>query len=347
MNPTFGEPSSELGAVPTVPRPGHLGAFAALGADATALIDLLGQAGASGMNERLQIIEGETPHALADWLNLVQHTDAHALVFWQAPAITLANAMAREQPPNEALAQWVGQAEQFLGVVRRNRRRITLVETTLAQSEPDAFIERLSERLALSWATPVELDARPQEHDPVDILIAERAVTSSTRARRLVQELQATSLPIAPDEYLLPDPLTAWQAYHDQKLKKENERLQNDLKQLQEKLKCCNQREEAQKQKESQQTRELADLNEENELLLQQLHHVQEELEAYYLDGRDWDQKYHKAEAARKKLEKHYNSAIQRANVLQQRIEKMRASRSWRITKPLRAGNIFKRKKKN
>ena len=143
----------------------------------------------------------------------------------------------------------------------------------------------------------------------------------------------------------MPDPLAAWQAYHDQNLKNENERLQNDLKHLQEQLN--NQREQAQKQKESEQTRELADLKEENELLLQQLHHVQEELEAYYLDGRDWDQKYHKAEAARKKLEKDYNSALQRANALQQRIEKMRASRSWRITRPLRAGNIFKRKKKN
>ena len=148
MNPTFGEPSSETGAVPTVPRPEHLGAFAALGSDATALIDLLGQADASGMNERLETIEGETPHALADWL--VQHTDAHALVFWQTPTITLANAMAQEQPPNQSLAQWVGEAEQFLGVVRRNRRRITLIETTLAKSEPDAFIKRLSER----WRCP-------------------------------------------------------------------------------------------------------------------------------------------------------------------------------------------------
>ena len=57
------------------------------------------------------------------------------------------------------------------------------------------------------------------------------------------------------------------------------------------------------------------DLEEENELLLQQLHHVQEELESYYLNGMD---ARHELEEARTTIEALYNSM------------------SWKITRPLR-----------
>jgi len=59
----------------------------------------------------------------------------------------------------------------------------------------------------------------------------------------------------------------------------------------------------------------IRDLEEENELLLQQLHHVQEELESYFLSGTDARQELEEARAT---------------------IEALCNSKSWKITRPLR-----------
>ena len=286
---------------------------------------------------------------------LSERADAHLLLFYRAPAVVLAEAMGNGRPPDEALAVWLESIESMLAIVRQNRRRTTLVEVTLAQQEPARLIDRLNQRLALSLSKS-EGDSGwpPQELDPVHLLIAHNAVLANTQARRLASELQATALPIADESSLLPESLNAWETYsrrvteiesEHQRLLYQNNRLKKQLGDAESELKNAQARlnEAASRPV---QTDGLKELKEENELLLQQLHHVQEELESYYLDGRDIQQKYEKAEAERKKLERDYNTALQRARMLQQRIDAMRASRSWRLTKPLRAGNIFKRSKK-
>lgn len=77
---------------------------------------------------------------------------------------------------------------------------------------------------------------------------------------------------------------------------------------------------------------ELEELKEENELLLLQLHQVQEELESYYLTNLDLEKKASK----QSKLEKENRVLQQRAQVLSQKIDNMRHSKSWKLTKPLR-----------
>lgn len=246
--------------------------------------------------------------------HLKERADAHLLLFYQAPAIVLAESMGNDCSPDDALADWLESIEAMLAVVRQNRRRITLVEMTLAQQHPASLLDRLNQRLSLSlskWQGGAA--SQPKELDPVHLLIAQNAVLTNTNARRLASELQATALPIGNESSLLPDSLSAWNTYN-QGIKMAEARPV--------------------------QANEFEELKEENELLLLQLHQVQEELESYYLTNLDLEKKTSK----QSKLEKENRVLQQRAQVLSQKIDNMRQSKSWKITKPLRGfTKLFKR----
>jgi hypothetical protein len=327
MNPTHPDTPSEGASIPAVATPGTLYLSGPPDVGIESLIQLLQEAGLDNQAAdakqsaiRWQALSGS--ELLSNPSRIQEAPNAHLLLFFQSPETVLARAMDEGRSPDEALSEWLETAESTLALIRQNRRRITLVEMTLALQNPNNLIERLNQRLSLALTSQGYQNNWPVSSlDPIHLLIAHNAVTTHTQARRLASELQATAIPIGQYESLLPDALSAWDGYRSKVTGPESE----------------------QKEKSSE---EFKDLQEENELLLLQLHHVQEELESYYLDGRDIQQKYEKAESERKKLERDHNTALQRARMLQQRIDAMRASRSWRITKPLRVGNIFKRSKK-
>ena len=313
--------------LPSLGRPDQLGVANLFGSDDGALMDILARAGLSNGPEGLHTIKGEKAAAVVDWLE--DKPQRHCLILWQSPVTALAQAMAEGQAPDEALAEWTARAENVLAAVRKDRRRITLLESTLAQANPGALIERLNQRLDLSLAMPTHNPGTHEEHDPVELLIAERAVVTNTQARRLAQELQATSLPLGQgDEDLLPDSLTAWHGYqqHGNTERAEAERLRaqnRELRQEQQQLKT--QLDELKGKADLSQSGEYQDLEEENDLLLQQLHHVQEELEAYYLRSIEAQQD-----------SKQVSQLKRRNQLLQRRVDYMENSRSWKITRPMR-----------
>jgi hypothetical protein len=347
MNRDRGKAPSEGGPIPSIGRPGELGVASPFDGNPGEQMNVLARAGLAEDTLALTAFEGENSNALADWLE--EDAQRHCLIFWQSPIIAVARGMAAGLPPDEALAQWLERAEALMGAVRRSRRRTTLVESTLAQAHPALLGDRLNQRLALSLSIPPDSAGTIEEQDPVELLIAERTVVANTLAHRITQELEATSLPLGHGyNDLLPDPLTAWQGYrvHGKIGREETEQIKEENRKLrQEQQSLKRQLEEHQANESSARSSEQQELKEENDLLLQQLHHVQEELESYYLESREAQQKYQKAEDARRKLVRERNSATQRAEVLQKKIDSMRKSRSWRLTKPLRAGNFFRRKK--
>jgi len=348
MSPTFGETPQRGKPVAAIGKPRSLGVAAVLGADREELHDLLECAGQPGSSPPVHQLDDDDTNTLSKWLR--EARDAHLLLFWQNPVLTLAQAMANQQSPDEALNQWMVTAEQNLALVRKNRRRITLVESVLARYQPQVLLRRLNERLALSLTSRSGSPSAMEAQNPLELLIADRAIKANLQALRVFQELQATSLPLGSYEELLPDPLSSWQAYHQEvtqsradveSLKEKNQRLRQEQEQLKMRLK------ELDKEEDKMSSTRVQAIQDENDLLLKQLHHVQEELESYYLESRSLLQKYDQTEAQRKKLERQRNSAMQRARALQQKIDEMRDSRSWRLTKPLRAGNIFRRKRKS
>lgn len=240
---------------------------------------------------------------------LAESPEAVLLLSYPAPMPFIARALTAGCMPEEALRRWLEKAEPILDLYRTARRRIVLVEQAAALANPQALIARLNERFSLSLVadrsmTPATAEPRQPELDPVYLLIAERACRQDLRARRAVTELEASSLPLGSQEGMpIIDLAATLEAYRQQpELPEEPEKPAQDIE----------------------------DLTEENELLLLQLHQVQEELESYFLENQDLKKTLKECELQKQQFERKARQATNMFN-------DVHASLSWKITAPLRA----------
>lgn len=355
--------------VPRVELPEKLGIFVPSDEDSTPVLKMLVAAGFSpdesaGRTPVLLDAGAENIEALSDWLE--QNPEGHALMLFNAPVPTLAWQMADAVAPGDAIAQWRQHAEQVLGVVRHNRRRMTLIALEAAQADPGAFIDLLGDRFGLALKRPVDTGDAGDDPGAVFRMMAENAVWQSPDVRNLAAELEANALPMPPSHgQMLPAVEEVYSEFNTLKrtrarkeqLEEENELLLQQLHQVQEELETTFQKnrdlsgklEALEKEKSvsaqsSEQLTELQtefeqvkrqsgdrvkDLEEENELLLQQLHHVQEELESYFLENRDLRSKLEGAQNRQQQLEVELNNA-------NNALAAVYASGSWRVAAPLR-----------
>jgi|GEM_PF-4295893 len=299
---------------------------------------------------------------------------AHLLLIYRDPVEQIAESIGAKVDPEAAVAQWREQAAEMLSAYRRARRRITLLELSAAQADPNAAVQVLNEHLGLALTPPAE--TAPAQSDPerdsVHILIAERALHQDTRARHAAAELQASALPLTGTGGALHIDLSSTvHAYREKSevpleqvngLTEEKELLLSQLEQVQEQLKSQTSRnkelkarlQDAEKQNsrltdenrelktrveaERDKLAQLEDLKEENDLLLAQLHQVQEELESYFLENQDLRRKQQQAEKENTELTR---QARQASNMLAD----VHKSWSWKLTAPIRAVlGIFIRK---
>lgn len=324
MHANHKESSPVSGPIPAVERPTALQVADVTGLERGPIAEILRSAGlnpaasqsGSGAGPVLQVVD-DGAEAAASRISGAE--GAHLLLCYRAPIFVLAESLAQGRPPAEALAEWMTEAESLLAICRQNRRRLTLVEATLATRNQLAFVERLNQRLGLSLALPSA--GKSGEHvdpNPVFLLIADHTVRTDAEVRQMAAELEATAIPITPAQALLPDAAAACSAYGDQRAASEDgSKIKFD------------------------------ELKEENDLLLLQLHQVQEELEAYYLETHGSEGKLQQSEQRCKELEKECRAAKAKSAALDSKIAKMRKSRSWRITKPIRAWNKLFRRKAN
>ena len=347
---------ADVQGIPRVQLPQKLGVVVPPGHDIEPVWHLLVAAGLSpeadaGRAPVLVNTGKQGFEALPAWLE--QHPEGHILLLFNAPVPMIAGLMADALEPGEAVAQWRRQAEQVLAVVRQNRRCITLVALEAALADPAAFINLLGERFGLALKRPVDSTETDENPGAVFRMMAENAVWQSPDVRNLAAELEANALPMPPSRgLLLPaveevysefNALVERTSSRNKELEEENELLLQQLHQVQEELEttleknrnlstkldalekeqsaaasCSEQLTKVQTeldQVKRQSDERRKDLEEENELLLHQLHHVQEELESYYLNGMN---ARHELEEVRATIEALYNSM------------------SWKITRPLR-----------
>lgn len=290
---------------------------------------------------------------------------AHLLLLYRDPATQIAEAVAADVDPVDAVVLWQQQADELLAAYRRARRRITLLELSAALAEPNDMVRALNQHLGLSLATLADIGQAEQEpeRDPVHILIADRALHQDTSARHTAAELEASALPVAgtPGPAAV-DLSSTCKTYREKSempagqinsLKEENELLLDQLQQAREELKSQRTRHDeltskvleleernkelaaeneglrAEAESEKQAGSAQEELKEENELLLMQLHQVQEELESYFLENQDINNKLKTAQKENQELER---QARQARNMLND----AHASLSWKITAPIR-----------
>lgn len=278
---------------------------------------------------------------LTDWMRM--NPSGHLLMVAPDPITEVATALSCGVRPAEALESWAAMATQAKALMSAiGCRRGSVLMTDALYSNPQASLRSLAERLGLALVHRLDndgtanVDGRSHTRtasEPCAIfkIMAENALRQAPSMRAQLTELLAFALPIASDES------TSWdvveEAFNDyQKILSESpkalqaqlikkarltERLGVQKKQSTERKKVIEQFEvdRAEKDAEWPDTR-YQDLQEENDLLLKQLHHVQEELERHYLKQVDFA-----------------GSELAEAKA---KIEALLSSMSWKITRPLR-----------
>ena len=303
----------------------------------------------SGASARLAP-EG-APGPMENWPEwLAANPQGHLLLLVPIPSLAVARMLAQGTAPEKALGAWMESVQSVLQVVRPQRRRVTLVFAEAALAAPQAFLDALSQRLQLQLNPVGAHDQRREMPGALLRMMAENAIRQSAEARQIATELEASALPVESVEFAAGVAIEeVFQEYSEGnevsaraagELREENELLLAQLHQVQEELESkflqAQQLEgklaevEKQRSEEAQKFTAVADsdprlqdLQEENELLLQQLHHVQEELEHYYLQSTQ----INSAEVA--ELQRRLQAA-------EETVQDLYSSKSWKITRPLR-----------
>jgi hypothetical protein len=260
--------------------------------------------------------------ALAE--GLAANPSGRAVILYPNPVMVLGARLQSGDDTATAIEDWREDTERLLQVFRRDRRKVTLVDGHAAMADLALFHRLLGSRLTVATG---ETEGGGVKADSTTVglphLIAAQALRQDEMAAPLAAELDASSLPLGPAYRVDVDRVVEeWAA---------GPASASD------------------------------DLQEENELLLQQLHTVQEELEAHYLENRKAGERFEALEAealqartaakkvrlARKSLQEEFNEAraawTEERKSLTDRLKwtaddlaAIRRSLSWKLTAPLR-----------
>lgn len=236
--------------------------------------------------------------------HLTEFSDTNTLLFYSRPESVLAQAMEQGNEPEKALADWQDAAQQLMQAHRHNRRKSLMVDAGAALAAPDAFTCVCKERYGIninSKAINQQEETVPRE---IYKVIAAQLVNQTAGLPQLLAEMEASSIPLTISE--ASPVVDCMQAY------KEFQELKDQV------------------------NSKLEDTEQENELLLLQLHQVQEELESYYLQAQEESEKRQKTEKTVESQQKELKEKEKALAEAEKRLNLIQQSTSWRITAPLR-----------
>lgn len=236
------------------------------------LADVTGEKTAGWMEQLKQASEAwsaKTLTRLSDVQVMLEEDEAaHAVIVYTPAHRQLIQMLAVGQAPSEALVAWQEQAEALLGLYRKHWERATLVEANASSARLSVLAEHVSERAGVQFQelpapeTAEEEQPAPEQEEGLFALAAFQLL-SMRRARSLMEELEATTVPLGEK----PQPLDLIEKLFA--LRKEEARARAEL----------DGRLEAEQKQVAERNAELAEVRQENALVITQLHKTQEELE--------------------------------------------------------------------
>ncbi|MTW22682.1 hypothetical protein [Allochromatium palmeri] len=210
-----------------------------------------------------------------------QPSDALFLLFYTQARRALSHALSHGLEPQAFLADWQTANRRLLAFQRRQRRRALLIDAERACAHPETLLEACQRFELIGELSPDILPkltaCQPSPPAPIEDWLAEQFLVRELDVQRLEHELEASGLALAPLATTeTPDPEAIWSLYRDYR-----EQLIQLTQTRDEQAKLVAERQtqiEALKAEKN-------NLSEENELLLLQLHQVQEELETTFLNS--------------------------------------------------------------
>jgi hypothetical protein len=237
------------------------------------------------------IAEDQDAHALAELAET--HPDARFLLFFETAADYLAHLLAKGERPEDHFNEWSRSAGRLLAFVRRHRGRSMLVDYRSALANPGALAVRCRQ-FGIALAEPLETTDSAQDDFEAERWLIGEWLNGRDEFDTLAAELEASAHPLVDEiERSVPSIGNRVAAYADRMSQhqaaldaanKEAEELRDEVRRVTEQLAIAEADQRAEAELKQQQA-EKDELVEENELLLLQLHQVQEELETYFLEN--------------------------------------------------------------
>ncbi|MFP4421491.1 MAG: hypothetical protein ACLFRG_13200 [Desulfococcaceae bacterium] len=273
---------------------------------------------------------------------LVDHGSALSeatLLVYSRPEYAVEAAVADGGSVEEAAEAWTRDARMILELFRRNRSRVTVVHGPTLIAFPERFTGWAREAIGLTLASPPRASEPVSGTDSLARVIAAQAVAASSELRDLAGELEACAVPFTDEP---PGYEASWaegcaelsfMRLRTQELVQRIEAVQTEKhRALDEVRERCAELEAAQKSANDRAERDghVKELEEENELLLLQLHQVQEELESYYLEAKELRERQGQASA------RDQDELTGYALMLEHLYLKLLRSRTWKVLAPVR-----------
>lgn len=215
---------------------------------------------------------------------------SHALIGYPNPELTVMELLKTEKSLPEALSSWAKAAEKLIKLCRQHRSQIVVFDLHAAGNNPDIFVKILSSEIKNTNTFDSALLSVTKTSTVAGIhqLIVREALMQSSLTAPYLQEINATGLNLG----------AAYDLDTTAMLASKSEEADSKI---------------------------IIELREDKELLMQQLHQVQEELESYYSTAQK-------------------GSELQREIIILQRdltkrnadLSAVQTSMSWRVTAPAR-----------
>ena len=137
--------------------------------------------------------------------------DATLLILHPAPVAALAGHLAAGLAPEAAATAWAAETRRLLRLHRAARRRVRLAEISAARAHPRAFQALFG---GPGQEAPVETPLSEPTFDPVLGLLAQRLILGDATLNALVDELEAASADLTGGQGLTADnPEAAWRSH--------------------------------------------------------------------------------------------------------------------------------------
>ncbi len=192
--------------------------------------------------------------------------EAGFLLLYQKPELAIARMLEQGRTCEQAINQWLSTAQLFINLHRHHRQNSHVLDIDSSIQSSDEFFSLCKQRYDLSGSSEplVATFGEPTTETPdtLHVLVAKQLLQQSEQAELLISEISASTSPLA----------------NDNTDEEPGLNLDSVL------------------QQQAQLSTEKQEIAEENELLILQLHQVQEELENYYLQSQDLQKEKYRLE---------------------------------------------------
>lgn len=215
------------------------------------------------------------------------YPDARFLLFFETPADYLGPLLLRGERPEDHFGDWSHSARHLLAFLRQHRGRSILVDYRAALENP-AALASVCREFGLELGTLGATSVSGEEGFEVERWLVGQWLKGQDDVEELESELEASAHPLADrneTETTSIDSVTTAYADRVREVRVQNERLEGEVAQILTEKKALQNDLDSARRKQGELHAAKEELNEENELLLVQLHQVQEELEAYYFEN--------------------------------------------------------------